>query len=233
MTANCCCSQEVAVSDVSSPMGCGPRISASPWDCFYHCISSVCAFFCHANEYFCFALPSNSLKGPCDLPVQKQPCEVFMLKLGGHLIYTHLQETLASHYAFIKSAYLKGFTESLPSLSERGFERTKLGISRISHLGSRRHTHQVIYICCMHLLQTTQGVQVNCFRTLEDLVLGYQHPHKGLVTPLLYPVPRDTDTGDESSGGSSRSRKISPQSQIHCTYNIIRSLRYSSLTVTV
>ncbi|XP_029367782.1 inositol polyphosphate phosphatase-like 1b isoform X1 [Echeneis naucrates] len=48
-------------------------------------------------------------------------------------------------------------------------------------------------------VQTTQGVQVNCFRTLEDLVLGYQHPHKGLVMPLLYPVPRDTDTGDESS----------------------------------
>uniref|UniRef100_A0A8D3E575 phosphatidylinositol-3,4,5-trisphosphate 5-phosphatase n=1 Tax=Scophthalmus maximus TaxID=52904 RepID=A0A8D3E575_SCOMX len=50
-------------------------------------------------------------------------------------------------------------------------------------------------------VQTTQGVQVNCFRTLEDLVLGYQHPHKGLVMPLLYPVPRDIDTGDESSGG--------------------------------
>ncbi|XP_034739540.1 inositol polyphosphate phosphatase-like 1b [Etheostoma cragini] len=48
-------------------------------------------------------------------------------------------------------------------------------------------------------VQTTQGVQVNCFRTLEDLVLGYQHPHKGLVTPLLYAVPRDTDTGEESS----------------------------------
>ncbi|XP_053285374.1 inositol polyphosphate phosphatase-like 1b isoform X1 [Pleuronectes platessa] len=48
-------------------------------------------------------------------------------------------------------------------------------------------------------VQTTQGVQVNCFRTLEDLVLGYQYPHKGLVTPLLYPVPRDIDTGDESS----------------------------------
>ncbi|XP_013763722.1 inositol polyphosphate phosphatase-like 1b isoform X1 [Pundamilia nyererei] len=48
-------------------------------------------------------------------------------------------------------------------------------------------------------VQTTQGVQVNCFRTLEDLVLGYQQPHKGLVTPLLYPVPRDTDSGDESS----------------------------------
>lgn len=48
--------------------------------------------------------------------------------------------------------------------------------------------------------QTTQGVQVNCFRTLDDLVLGYQDPHKGLVTPLLYPVPRDVDPGDESSG---------------------------------
>ncbi|XP_038145450.1 inositol polyphosphate phosphatase-like 1b [Cyprinodon tularosa] len=48
-------------------------------------------------------------------------------------------------------------------------------------------------------VQTTQGVQVNCFRTLEDLVLGYQQPHKGLVTPLLYPVSHDTDSGDESS----------------------------------
>ncbi|XP_061691993.1 inositol polyphosphate phosphatase-like 1b [Syngnathoides biaculeatus] len=48
-------------------------------------------------------------------------------------------------------------------------------------------------------VQTTQGVQVNCFRTLEDLVIGYQQPHKGLVTPLVYPVPRDADTGDESS----------------------------------
>uniref|UniRef100_A0A8C6NJ13 phosphatidylinositol-3,4,5-trisphosphate 5-phosphatase n=1 Tax=Nothobranchius furzeri TaxID=105023 RepID=A0A8C6NJ13_NOTFU len=50
-------------------------------------------------------------------------------------------------------------------------------------------------------VQSTQGVQVNCFRTLEDLVLGYQQPHKGLVTPLLYAVAPDTDTGDESSGG--------------------------------
>uniref|UniRef100_A0A6Q2YTK0 phosphatidylinositol-3,4,5-trisphosphate 5-phosphatase n=1 Tax=Esox lucius TaxID=8010 RepID=A0A6Q2YTK0_ESOLU len=49
-------------------------------------------------------------------------------------------------------------------------------------------------------VQTTQGVQVNCFRTLGDLVLGYQHPHKGLVTPLLYPVGRDVEPGDESSG---------------------------------
>lgn len=51
-------------------------------------------------------------------------------------------------------------------------------------------------------MQTTQGVQVNCFRTLEDLVLGYQQPHKGLVIPLLYAVPHDTEPGDESSGGS-------------------------------
>nr|BAO51251.1 inositol polyphosphate phosphatase-like 1b [Oryzias dancena] len=48
-------------------------------------------------------------------------------------------------------------------------------------------------------VQTTQGVQVNCFRTLEDLVLGYNHPHKGLVFPLLHPVHRDTDQGEESS----------------------------------
>uniref|UniRef100_A0A3P8XET1 phosphatidylinositol-3,4,5-trisphosphate 5-phosphatase n=1 Tax=Esox lucius TaxID=8010 RepID=A0A3P8XET1_ESOLU len=67
-----------------------------------------------------------------------------------------------------------------------------------------------LWICeCMLMLthastsvsqQTTQGVQVNCFRTLGDLVLGYQHPHKGLVTPLLYPVGRDVEPGDESSG---------------------------------
>lgn len=57
--------------------------------------------------------------------------------------------------------------------------------------------------CTETFLQTTQGVQINCFRTLEDLVLGYQHPHKGLVSTLLYGVPRDTDSGDESSGAPS------------------------------
>ncbi|XP_053362074.1 inositol polyphosphate phosphatase-like 1b [Clarias gariepinus] len=50
-------------------------------------------------------------------------------------------------------------------------------------------------------VQTTQGVQVNCFRTLGDLVLGYQQPHKGLVIPLLYPVVRETELVDESSDG--------------------------------
>ncbi|KAG7268790.1 hypothetical protein CRUP_018345 [Coryphaenoides rupestris] len=48
-------------------------------------------------------------------------------------------------------------------------------------------------------VQTMQGVQVNCFRTLEELVMGYQHPHKGLVTPLQFPVSRVAEPGDESS----------------------------------
>lgn len=50
-------------------------------------------------------------------------------------------------------------------------------------------------------VQATQGVQVNCFRTLGDLVLGYQNPNKGLVAPLLYPVMRESEANDESSDG--------------------------------
>uniref|UniRef100_A0A8C1YMT0 phosphatidylinositol-3,4,5-trisphosphate 5-phosphatase n=1 Tax=Cyprinus carpio TaxID=7962 RepID=A0A8C1YMT0_CYPCA len=50
-------------------------------------------------------------------------------------------------------------------------------------------------------VQATQGVQVNCFRTLSDLVVGYQHPHKGLVAPLLYPVMRESEPNDEGSDG--------------------------------
>ncbi|XP_076148622.1 inositol polyphosphate phosphatase-like 1b isoform X2 [Alosa pseudoharengus] len=50
-------------------------------------------------------------------------------------------------------------------------------------------------------VQTSQGVQVNCFRTLSDLVLGYQQPHKGLVIPLLYPVGPEVEPGEESSDG--------------------------------
>uniref|UniRef100_A0A674C648 phosphatidylinositol-3,4,5-trisphosphate 5-phosphatase n=1 Tax=Salmo trutta TaxID=8032 RepID=A0A674C648_SALTR len=60
--------------------------------------------------------------------------------------------------------------------------------------------YALLYVCVYVSPQTSQGVQVNCFRTLGDLVLGYQHPHKGLVTPLLYPVGRDMEPGDESSG---------------------------------
>lgn len=68
--------------------------------------------------------------------------------------------------------------------------------------------------CTETFLQTTQGVQINCFRTLEDLVLGYQHPHKGLVSPLLYGVPRDTDTGDESSGAPSGCNHVASPSSM-------------------
>ncbi|KAK1804041.1 hypothetical protein P4O66_020085 [Electrophorus voltai] len=50
-------------------------------------------------------------------------------------------------------------------------------------------------------VSTTQGVQVNCFRTIGDLILGYQQPHKGLVSPLLYPVGREMEPADESSDG--------------------------------
>ncbi|XP_041076387.1 phosphatidylinositol 3,4,5-trisphosphate 5-phosphatase 2B-like [Polyodon spathula] len=50
-------------------------------------------------------------------------------------------------------------------------------------------------------VQTTQGVQVNCFRTLADLVSGYQQPHKGLVIPLLYPVGNESEAGDDGSDG--------------------------------
>uniref|UniRef100_A0A8C2K854 phosphatidylinositol-3,4,5-trisphosphate 5-phosphatase n=1 Tax=Cyprinus carpio TaxID=7962 RepID=A0A8C2K854_CYPCA len=48
-------------------------------------------------------------------------------------------------------------------------------------------------------VQATQGVQVNCFRTLSDLIMGYQHPQKRLVAPLLYPVMRESDPNDEMS----------------------------------
>ncbi|NXF32166.1 SHIP2 phosphatase, partial [Nyctibius bracteatus] len=39
-------------------------------------------------------------------------------------------------------------------------------------------------------VQTVQGIQAKCFRTLSDLVSAYQQPHNGLVTPLLYPDSR-------------------------------------------
>ncbi|TSQ81008.1 Phosphatidylinositol 3,4,5-trisphosphate 5-phosphatase 2B [Bagarius yarrelli] len=52
-------------------------------------------------------------------------------------------------------------------------------------------------------VQTTQGVQVNCFRTLGDLVLGYQQPHKGLVIPFaLSSSTRELNYGDDEKPGS-------------------------------
>ncbi|XP_074690968.1 phosphatidylinositol 3,4,5-trisphosphate 5-phosphatase 2 isoform X2 [Strix aluco] len=50
-------------------------------------------------------------------------------------------------------------------------------------------------------VQTIQGIQAKCFRTLPDLIGAYQHPNNGLVTPLLYPVHRARQAADEDSDG--------------------------------
>ncbi|NXC80965.1 SHP2A phosphatase, partial [Cercotrichas coryphoeus] len=39
-------------------------------------------------------------------------------------------------------------------------------------------------------VQTIQGIQAKCFRTLPELIGAYQHPNNGLVTPLLHAVRR-------------------------------------------
>ncbi|NXS25591.1 SHIP2 phosphatase, partial [Mystacornis crossleyi] len=52
-------------------------------------------------------------------------------------------------------------------------------------------------------VQSIQGIQVKCFRTLPDLINAYQHPNNGLVTPLLHPVHRarpDEDSGEPGRG---------------------------------
>ncbi|NXI74881.1 SHP2A phosphatase, partial [Anseranas semipalmata] len=50
-------------------------------------------------------------------------------------------------------------------------------------------------------VQTIQGIQAKCFRTLPDLIGAYQQPNNGLVTPLLYPVHRPREAADEDSDG--------------------------------
>ncbi|NXE00147.1 SHP2A phosphatase, partial [Chaetorhynchus papuensis] len=52
-------------------------------------------------------------------------------------------------------------------------------------------------------VQTIQGIQAKCFRTLPDLIGAYQQPNNGLVTPLLHPVHRarpDEDSGEPGRG---------------------------------
>uniref|UniRef100_A0A8C8RMY5 SH2 domain-containing protein n=1 Tax=Pelusios castaneus TaxID=367368 RepID=A0A8C8RMY5_9SAUR len=49
-------------------------------------------------------------------------------------------------------------------------------------------------------VQTIQGIQAKCFRTLVDLIGAYQQPNNGLVTPLLYPVNRAREPVDDDSG---------------------------------
>ncbi|KGL90579.1 Phosphatidylinositol 3,4,5-trisphosphate 5-phosphatase 2A, partial [Charadrius vociferus] len=53
-------------------------------------------------------------------------------------------------------------------------------------------------------VQTIQGIQAKCFRTLPDLISAYQQPNNGLVTPLLYPVHRPRQVADEDSGEPGR-----------------------------
>ncbi|XP_069468572.1 phosphatidylinositol 3,4,5-trisphosphate 5-phosphatase 2-like isoform X2 [Ambystoma mexicanum] len=50
-------------------------------------------------------------------------------------------------------------------------------------------------------VQTMQGLQVNFFRTIHDLVTVYQQPSKGLVIPLLYPVGRESEPAESDSEG--------------------------------
>ncbi|NWH66397.1 SHP2B phosphatase, partial [Geococcyx californianus] len=50
-------------------------------------------------------------------------------------------------------------------------------------------------------VQTIQGIQAKCFRTLPDLIGAYKQPNNGLVTPLLYPVLRAKQAADEDSDG--------------------------------
>ncbi|XP_066038244.1 phosphatidylinositol 3,4,5-trisphosphate 5-phosphatase 2-like isoform X2 [Chamaea fasciata] len=53
-------------------------------------------------------------------------------------------------------------------------------------------------------VQTIQGIQAKCFRTLPDLIGAYQHPNNGLVTPLLHPVhrprPEEDSDGEDARG---------------------------------
>ncbi|CAM5140416.1 unnamed protein product [Eretmochelys imbricata] len=50
-------------------------------------------------------------------------------------------------------------------------------------------------------VQTIQGIQAKCFRTLTDLIGAYQQPNNGLVIPLLYPVNRAREPVEEDSDG--------------------------------
>nr|XP_024002996.1 phosphatidylinositol 3,4,5-trisphosphate 5-phosphatase 2B-like [Salvelinus alpinus] len=63
------------------------------------------------------------------------------------------------------------------------------------------HTYRILPdVDGLLAVQTSQGVQVNWFPLhWGTWWLGYQHPHKGLVTPLLYPV-EGHGAWDESSG---------------------------------
>ncbi|NXM83481.1 SHIP2 phosphatase, partial [Oenanthe oenanthe] len=53
-------------------------------------------------------------------------------------------------------------------------------------------------------VQTIQGIQAKCFRTLPELIGAYQHPNNGLVTPLLHAVHRPGPAEDSGEPGGDR-----------------------------
>ncbi|NXT10162.1 SHP2A phosphatase, partial [Prunella fulvescens] len=53
-------------------------------------------------------------------------------------------------------------------------------------------------------VQTIQGIQTKCFRTLPELIGAYQHPNNGLVTPLLHAVHRPGPQDDSGEPGRGR-----------------------------
>ncbi|NXV00831.1 SHP2A phosphatase, partial [Cettia cetti] len=53
-------------------------------------------------------------------------------------------------------------------------------------------------------VQTIQGIQAKCFRTLPELIGAYQHPNNGLATPLLHPVHRPRPAEDSGERGRGR-----------------------------
>ncbi|XP_053895818.1 phosphatidylinositol 3,4,5-trisphosphate 5-phosphatase 2-like isoform X1 [Malaclemys terrapin pileata] len=71
-------------------------------------------------------------------------------------------------------------------------------------------------------VQTIQGIQAKCFRTLTDLIGAYQQPNNGLVIPLLYPVNRAREPVDEDSDGED-GRASHPPSLVPHSGNIAGS----------
>ncbi|XP_043913229.1 phosphatidylinositol 3,4,5-trisphosphate 5-phosphatase 2A-like [Protopterus annectens] len=63
------------------------------------------------------------------------------------------------------------------------------------------HTYRILPDEGLLAVQSMQGMQVKCFRTLNDLVAMYQQPNKGLVIPLLHPVFREKENLDDGSDG--------------------------------
>ncbi|XP_014165299.1 phosphatidylinositol 3,4,5-trisphosphate 5-phosphatase 2A-like, partial [Geospiza fortis] len=66
-------------------------------------------------------------------------------------------------------------------------------------------------------VQTIQGIQAKCFRTLPELIGAYQHPNNGLVTPLLHAVPRQRPAEGSGAGNAHTVPSLLPCSEIDFT----------------